>query len=151
MTRTRRPRSLLFHLPVRLLCPFEDGAEEAVSAVVDTGCTVGVVLSFALADRLGLVLVEPTRKPRGLNGEELLGHGSTVIVQTPDADEIETLAFVYRGSGDEVLLGCFLLGQLGAEMMVGNTRHRFPRSNPELLDPSDFSGHTISGVLGPKR
>ena len=151
MNRIRRPRSLLFHLPVRLLCPFEDGAEETVTAVVDTGCTVGAVLSRALADRLGLVLVRAARSPQGLNGEPLAGEGSTVIVQTPDRDEIETLAFVYEGYGDEVLLGCYLLGQLGAEMTIGSVRHRFPRNNPEQLDPSDLGGHVISGVLGPKR
>ncbi|MFA4971551.1 MAG: hypothetical protein WC683_02980 [bacterium] len=121
----------------------------ARDALVDTGFTGGIFLSKSAARAAGATLCEPPRMPRGPDGKRIDGQATVLRVRIPGADvETETLAFCPDAPTREILIGAFLLGRVGAALLIGTARYKFPR--PSRGNPA-CSGLDVGDWVIPRR
>lgn len=111
---------------------------------VDTGFTMGLLLSERLARSVGAVLVRPTRLPTDITGAVIDGQSTIVRVSIPEAKaEAETLAFCPAEDPGELLLGMHFLARVGATLTIGEMVYEMAHPNPEAVDPYDLGNHVV--------
>jgi predicted aspartyl protease len=118
-----------------------------VEAVIDTGCTLGLVLPMRMARKLGTTFLEGKTRPRTVDGTELVGEKTILNVDFPDGDVGDkTLVFCPEEDIGEVLIGILWLRSVGMSMAIGDITLRPPRSaraNAREKEPYDLSHHII--------
>lgn len=141
-------------MPIHVFSPFEEPqAPVPANAIIDTGCTLGLVVPKSIGKILDLPDVEKDTLPTDAYGRPIEGYYTSAwISDNGEHDEhmVETPVFVAAEEIPDVLIGCYLLGQWDAELHIRSRVRRFPRLNPRF-NPADFDfkGHIITAFSRP--
>ena len=104
------------------------GRSVSDSALIDTGFTGGLLLPKETARSLGAPLVRPARYPRAVDGRVIRG-SATILTVGLDAAGVSVETFVFCPNGEvPLLIGTYLLAQLGAVVLVGDARYESAES-----------------------